>query len=109
MNFDILIPITLFVCITYAIKAVVDARVRRQMVDSNGSQELVRSVVESEEARRRNGSLRWGVVLVALAVGFALLEAFDWKDPSPGLFAIVLAATGLGNLAYFVAARRLRD
>ena len=58
MNLEFLIPIVLFVCITYAIKAVVDARVRRQMVESNGSQELVRSIVESEEARRRHGSLR---------------------------------------------------
>ena len=108
MNLEFLIPIVMFASIAYCIKAVVDARVRRQMVESNGSQELVRSIVESEESRRRNGSLRWGVVLVALAVGFGLLEAFDWKEPSPGLFAIVLAATGLGNLAYFVAARKLK-
>ena len=46
MNFEILIPITLFICIVYAIKVVVDARVRKQMMDSNGSQELVRSMLE---------------------------------------------------------------
>src|SRR5690349_7503095 len=41
MNFEILIPITLFICIVYAIKVVVDARVRRQMVTVGGSEELV--------------------------------------------------------------------
>lgn len=106
MNFEILIPITLFVCIAYAIKAVVDARVRRQMVDSNGSQDLVRSMLEGEELRRRHGSLRWGVILVALAAGFGLVDAGGWDDITPAVMAILLGATGLGNLAYYFIARK---
>ena len=106
MQLEFLIPITLFLCITYAIKAVVDARVRRQMVESNGSHELVRSMLEGEELRRRHGSLRWGVVLVALAIGFALVDAGGWTDLGPGVIAILLGATGLGNLAYYAIARR---
>lgn len=107
MNFEILIPITLFVCIAYAIKAVVDARVRRQMVDTNGAQELVRSMLESEEVRRRHGSLRWGVVLVALAIGFGLIQASGWDEINPGVIAILVGATGLGNLAYYLLARKM--
>lgn len=108
MNFEFLIPIALFLSIAYCIKAVVDARVRRQMVESNGSQELVRSIVESEEARRRHGSLRWGVVLVALGIGFAAIGAQGLDEVTPGVLATLLIATGLGNLAYFVAARKLK-
>jgi hypothetical protein len=107
MNFEILIPITLFICIAYAIKAVVDARVRRQMVDTNGAQELVRSMLESEEVRRRHGSLRWGVVLVALAIGFGLIQASGWDEINPGVIAILVGATGLGNLAYYLLARKM--
>ncbi len=100
------IPITLFVCIFLAIKAVVDARARRQMVESNGSQEMVRSILDGEESRRRHASLRWGTVLLALAIGFGLIEAFGWREITPGVFAVLLAATGIGNLgAYFVARR----
>ena len=108
MEFGILIPITLFVCIFLSIKTVIEARARRQMVQSNGSEEMLRTIVEGEELRRRQSSLRWGVILVALAIGFGLLEAFDWKDPSPGLFAILLAATGLGNLAAYYLARKAK-
>ena len=108
MEFGILIPITLFVCIYLSIKTVIEARARRQMVQSNGSEEMLRTIVEGEELRRRQSSLRWGVILVALAIGFGLLEAFDWKDPSPGLFAILLAATGLGNLAAYYLARKAK-
>lgn len=107
MNLEFLIPIVLFVCITYAIKAVVDARVRRQMVESNGSQELVRSIIEGEETRRRQGSLRWGVVLLALGIGFTAISAQGLDHVTPATLAILLIATGLGNLAYFMLARKL--
>ncbi|MFC7302386.1 DUF6249 domain-containing protein [Cognatiluteimonas weifangensis] len=107
MNFEILIPITLFICIVYAIKVVVDARVRRQMVDSNGSQELVRSLLEGEELRRRHGALRWGVTLVLLAAGFGIVQASGWDELNPGVIAVLVGATGLGNLAYYLMARKL--
>jgi len=108
MNFDILIPITLFVCVAFATKAVVDARVRRQMVESNGSEALVQSILEGEELRRRHGSLRWGIVLLALATGFAVVQAIGWTEPNAGTFAVLLGAVGLGNLAYYAASRRLK-
>ena len=41
MNTEILVPIALFVCITYAIKVCVDAITRRRMLDAGGSAELV--------------------------------------------------------------------
>jgi hypothetical protein len=107
MNFEILIPITLFICIVYAIKVVVDARVRRQMVNAGGSAELVNSLLRDEEQRRRHSSLRWGIVLVSLAIGFGLIQLFGWQDVNPGLIAVLAAATGLGNLAFFAISRRL--
>lgn len=108
MDFDILIPITLFVCITYAIKLVVDARFRSKLVQQgSGSEELLRSLVQGEDQRRRHGSLRWGLLALTLAVAFALIEAFGWHDVTPGVIAVLLAATGLGNLAYYALSRRL--
>jgi hypothetical protein len=108
MDITVFIPITLFVCIYLAIKAVVDARARKHLVQSHGSEEMLRTLLDGEETRRRQASLRWGVILIALAVGFGLLEAFSWEDASPGLFAILLAATGAGNLAAYYLARRAK-
>lgn len=107
MNYEILIPIALFASIAYAIKVVVDSRVRRQMFTSNGSEALVQSILEGEESRRRHSSLRWGIVFVALAIGFMLVHAFGWTEPNAGVVALLLAATGLGNLAYYAASRKL--
>ena len=106
MQFEILIPIVLFLCITYAIKVVVDARVRRRFIESNGSDDIVRAMLVGEEQHRRHGSLRWGVTLVALAIGFGLVEMGGWDDLTPGVLAILLGATGLGNLAYWFIARK---
>lgn len=107
MNFDLLIPVTLFVCIAYAIKAVVDARVRKQLVSSNGSPELVASILRADETNRRLSSLRWGITLIMLALGFGIVEAAGWQEVTPGVIAVLVGAVGLGNLASFAAARKL--
>jgi hypothetical protein len=107
MNFEVLIPISLFVCIAYAIKVVMDARVRRQMVNAGGSEELVKSILLDEEQRRRHSSLRWGIVLLSVGVGFGLIQWFGWQDVTPGLIAVLAGVTGLGNLAFFAISRRI--
>jgi putative exporter of polyketide antibiotics len=106
--YDILIPITLFACVAYSIKAVVDAYARRRIIESRGSEELVRSLLEGEATRRRLASLHWGSVLIALAVGFGLVEMLGADRVTPGVVALLLGATGLGNLAFYVLERRLK-
>jgi len=107
MRFEVLIPIILFICITYCIKLLVDARTRGKLIAANGSEELVRSLVQNEEQQRRHASVRWGVVLVCLAVGFALIEFFGWDDVTPGAIAVLLGATGVGNLVSYYISRDL--
>lgn len=107
MNFEILIPITLFICVVYAIKVVVDARTRAKLIASNGSEDLIRSLVQAEALQRRHASLRWGILLLAIGLGFALIEAFGWTEITPGVVAVLLGVTGLGNLAAYAASRKL--
>jgi hypothetical protein len=107
MNFGDFIPISLFICITYAIKVVVDARMRGRMIGAGGSEELVNSIMRDEEQRRRHSSLRWGIVLLSVGVGFGLIQWFGWQEVTPGMVAVLAGATGLGNLVFFGIARRL--
>ena len=107
MNFELLIPISLFAAIAFSIKAVVDARVRKQLVSSNGAPDLVRSILQGDETNRRLSSLRWGITLVALSIGFAIVEAAGWREITPGVIAVLVGAIGLGNLASFAVARKL--
>ena len=97
----VVLPV-LFGAVAYTIKAVVDARSRTRLLQSNPP-ELVLSILNSDEQRRRQSGLRWGIVLVCLALGFTAVEFMDSDGPSPGVIAVLLGATGLGNiLAYFV-------
>lgn len=107
MDYALFVPICLFAAIAYSIKAVVDARVRKQLVASNGAPDLVRSILASDESNRRLSSLRWGITLVALALGFGIVEAAGWQDITPGVIAVLIGAIGLGNLASFAASRKL--
>ena len=107
MNFEILIPITLFVAIAYVIKVIVDARTRRSLIGANGSEELVRSIMAGEDLRQKHSSLRWGVTLLAIGVGFGLIEAGGWTEVTPGVVAVLAIATGLGNLGYYFLSRRM--
>jgi len=34
-----------------------------------------------------------------------VLEAFNWEEPSPAVFAVLLGATGIGNLAAYYLSR----
>ncbi|MBD8900504.1 hypothetical protein [Rhodanobacter sp. DHG33] len=102
-----LVPISLFVCIAYAIKVCVDAMVRRRVVTAGSSPELVASLLREEELRRRHSSLRWGIVLLSVALGFGLIQWFGWQDVTPGLVAVLAGATGLGNLVFYLVARKL--
>ena len=107
MDYALLVPIALFAAIAYSIRAVVDARVRKQLVSSNGSPELVANILKGDETNRRLSSLRWGITMVALALGFGIVEAAGWTEITPGVIAVLVGALGLGNLASFAASRKL--
>lgn len=108
-NVDIdLVPIVLFGCITYVIKLFVEARMRVLLMRAGGSDELLRSLLDTDVSRRRHASLRSGITLVAVALGFALIQAKGWQDINAGTIAILAGAVGLGNLGYYLASQRLR-
>jgi len=106
-NFDVFIPLTLFICVTYTIKSLVDARVRWKMLRGGaGSEDLVRSMMQGEELRRRHASLRWGIILVILAAAFGIIQLMGWNEVNAGVVALLVGATGLGNVLSFVVARK---
>ncbi|MDQ3040246.1 MAG: hypothetical protein M3R16_10695 [Pseudomonadota bacterium] len=107
MDFALLVPISLFVAIAYSIKVVVDARVRKQLVSSNGSPELVQNILQGDETNRRLSSLRWGITLVALAIAFGIVQGAGWTEINAGIVALLIGSLGLGNLAFYALSRKL--
>jgi hypothetical protein len=108
MDFAYLIPISLFVCIVLAIKVIVDARWRKRLVETNPSEELMKSVMLADEASRRLSALKWGLVLTLLGSAFGIIEATHLSSDSAGAWGILFAAAGVGMLAYHALANRVR-
>ena len=105
---QIIVPLALFVCITYAFRVLVDAVMRYRMLREPGTEDLLRSILQGEQAERRLSSLRWGLLATFLATGFAIIDLIGLREVTPGTIGILLAATGLSQLLYFALTRDRR-
>lgn len=106
MDKNIIVPVGLFVAVVYTIKLLVDARMRYLFFKA-GSPDTVEALFRGEEHMRRMGTLRWGVVLLALGLGLAVAAKMDWPATSLPSLALWVCTLGLGNLVAFVASRAL--
>ena len=79
-----------------------------RIVETHGSEALVSMLLEGDAIRRRQSALHWACVLIAAALGFGLVELIGAEDVSPGVIALLLGSTGLGDLAFYLMARRLK-
>jgi len=101
----VIIP-TFCATLAFVIKIIVEARSRARLLQSTPP-ELALSILTEDERRRRHSSLKWGVVLVCLALGFMVVALADWDEPTPGALAVLLAATGIGNIASYLLCRNI--
>jgi|SRR5687767_4676220 len=95
-------PLLALAIIAWVIKVWIDARVRGKLASSNNSQELIRAMLENDQQARRLAPLRWGTVLIGLAIALALIDVAGWEQPTPATFAVLLGMTGLANLVAFI-------
>ena len=108
MDLALFIPMVLFVCIAYAVKVIVDARVRRRMVETNGSEELVKTLMESDEQSRRVSALKWGMVLTSIGVAFFIQQVAKLSEDDPATYGLLFIAAGVGLLGYHAVAGKKR-
>jgi hypothetical protein len=106
---DELVAVSLFVCVTYAftflVKALLDARARTLLMRDGTDPELVRAMIAAEERQRRYASLRWGIGLIAIAAGFAVIAIAGWREVTPGGIAVLAGALGMGQVAFYFVAK----
>jgi len=107
MDTHIVVPLALFACVTYALKAVLDATLRYRLLHATISPDVIRAILEGEAHQRQGVSLRWGILSTSLALGFASIKLLGWNEISSGVVAVLAAAIGLGNLVLFAVFRRL--
>ena len=102
----VLAEIALFVCATFAFKALLDAFVRLRMLRVGVTEASLRALIESDVFQRRSGALRSGIALLAMSIGAALIELFGWREITPGAVAAVVAPMGVGELIFYFISQR---
>lgn len=108
MEFGLLVPITAFICVVWAIKIIVDSRLRRRLAETNASEDLIRSMLTADEQGRRLSALKWGLVMTLLGLAFGLISALHLDSQNPGTWGLLIGAAGIGMLAYHALVNRLR-
>jgi len=106
MDFTLLVPISLFVCIVVAIKVVVDARIKRRLAETNTSEDLIRAMLSADEASRRVAALKWGLVLTLVGLSFGLIDVLNLRSDSAAAWGLLIGAAGVGMLGFHVIAGR---
>ncbi len=106
MDFEILIPITLFICIVMAIKVVVDSRFKRRLAETHASEDLIKAMLTADEQSRRVGALKWGIVLTLIGLAFGLIDMVNLQPDAPATWGLLIGAAGVGMLGFHVISNR---
>ncbi len=107
-DMEMLIPITLFLCIVAIIKIVVDSRLRRRLAETHASEDLIRAMLQADEQSRSLSALKWGIVLTVVGLAFGLISALHLRSDDPGSFGLLIGAAGVGMLGFHVLSSRKR-
>lgn len=100
---DVLVPLGFFALVAYIAKLIRDTRIRRKALESSMSE-------EAAEAFARGGSfepgtraaLKWGLVVLALGAGLLFVDLLTISFESPLAYAVLLVATGIALLGYYL-------
>lgn len=85
--------------LTVITRAVIEHRERMKLLDAKVDPDLVMSPQPAPE-RGLGGTLKWGIVLTAVAIAIILVGVLD-LDKSPLSVGITLLGAGLGLLIYY--------
>lgn len=102
----ILVPLGFFAMIAYVAKVIGDTRIRRKALEASVSDEVAEAVM----TRRRvepsaRSALKWGLIIVALGGSMFLVEILPTSFESPMAYGILLLATGIALLGYYLIER----
>jgi len=101
-----MIPIVLFICIVAIVKIVIDANLKRKVLEM-GTIDDNAQVFLNTMAYNDPSSIKWGMVLIAAGAVILLTELIPFHISDQTVIGGVLAAAGIAFIVhYFWAARQ---
>ena len=98
---SMIIPMVGFVCLVAIIKIVTDNRVRRRLAETHASDDVVRSMLASEQNSQREGALKWGIVSASTGVGLIMIDLLTLTPEQSSTYGIIIVTAGIGLLVYY--------
>ncbi|PWK54417.1 DUF6249 domain-containing protein [Pleionea mediterranea] len=98
---SMIIPMVGFVCLVAIIKVVTDNRVRRRLAETHASDEVVKSMLESEQSSQREGALKWGIVSASTGAGLIIIDILSLSSEQVSTYGVIIVAAGVGLLVYY--------
>ncbi len=100
-----LIPIIIvpgfFILIGFITKLISDNRVRRELIKSNADTATIENLFLRARSENPDGSLKWGVVSVAIGIAMILIEFIDLAGDQPMTYGIVFIFGGAALLGFY--------
>lgn len=101
---DVLVPLGFFALVAYIAKLIRDTRVRRKALESPLSEERIEELLSkggwTEPSIR--SALKWGLIVLALGAGLLFVDLLTISFESPLAYAVLLLATGIALLGYYL-------
>ena len=95
------IPIVFVIVCGLITRWLSDNRVRRELIHSNASPELVARLLAAPE-ENSDSSLKWGIVAIAIGVALVVIHLMDLDVDDPVTFGLIFIGGGLGLLSFYL-------
>ncbi|HUF30175.1 MAG TPA: DUF6249 domain-containing protein [Gemmatimonadaceae bacterium] len=109
----LLVPFGFFVTVAYIfvgiVRAVSDGRTRRKLIETGASPELAAALVSAPARGEPDPTLRWGIVIGALGLGFIVLQLLPFPEDDPIMIGLLLVFLSAGLLLSYAITRRSHE
>ena len=106
-----LIPIVIvpafFLCIAFIVRIVSDNRIRRELLTSNASNEIIQKLFLDKPDEGITVNLKWGIVSVAIGLSLAIIQLSHLSGRDPLAYGVVFIFGGVGLLLYYTLRARM--
>jgi len=101
---EVFVPLGFFALVAYIAKLIRDTRIRRKALESPLSEEKIEELLGkggwTEPSTK--SALKWGLVVLALGAGLLFVDVLMISFESPLAYAVLLLATGMALLGYYL-------
>jgi hypothetical protein len=109
MDFNFLIPITLFAIVGYIIKVISDNRLRQKLIDKGEIDENIKFLYSARTEQKGLSSLKWAFVLIGLGLALFIGQIFHTYFTDEMTVGMMFLLAGIGFLIYYFIEKNLRS